>query len=1130
MKTLITNLVKTIFIICVLLISNLINAQVHSTGAGGDWSDGATWVGGVPPGTGDDVVINGVVSLDINTSCQNITIDGAGTLQNKSNASRTLTVNGNITNQGTTKNNTYYLTLDIHGDIYNNKIWQNAYTNLVSASDQDLWTSQPFMGAYFNNSISTKNVNITSNTVSFLGCRVDMGNCNMVFGNGDLSVTGHYFQNAVITADQLDFTVHGGAYLLNVTCNTNHAWLRGIINVMNNVVFDDNTLNVIVEVVDTLQNRSVGNYTFTVNGDLHNNGLIRNNNHNLTIDVTGSIVNSGTWQNAYTNLTGGGNQYLTFYQGFNGANFTSNKLTGVVTATTALRFNNTIVDFNGDSLQMNTGNDSIFLNNGRLIETTILASGGSPWQVYFHLSNNAYADEVYIEANEVVLDGIFQFVDIFEIIGNVRVEGTLQNLNGGHRTATFTGNVTNNGTIQNNNYNCYLYITGDITQNGTWTNNHTYLSGDVDQNLSFTTGFNGAFLTNSNNNGKVISNSTLFFNNTQINFNYDTLMFAAAADSLILNGDYFMEGVITKEGSKASGVLYLSQTGNSYFYDVIIVAELIYLDGIIQYTSPFSLYGNVNVQGTFRNRNSGNQTAYVYGDLNNYGTIGNNSYTNSIYITGDVLQSGIWSNYYNYLSGSSSHSLDQTTPFTCYRIVDTDPLSPLVANSDLVFQNTDVDLGGATLFIENQILSINNSWFINANIESNVVNGFDLSMTGSSYLDNVSLENVTIYDWVRVRGGCSFSGLTTVEGTLSNNNSGNYTLHIDGDIQNNGAIQNYSYVLYLNVDGNVFNNGTWTNAWTQLNGYGGSVNQTIDIQNGNDITGQIRLFSQVATTFNWHWNGSPLGAHPDFSGETSQILNFLVPVSGAYAGTFNCLTDIGWSRDIYVTTNTVATPEVELTVLLEGPFNGTTMDTDLNASGSLPLTQPYNTFPWNYWGTETVGAIPNGNVVDWVYIEYRDAVDSASATEATRIGREAAFLLNDGSVVGLDGVSNLFFSGSVVNKLYVVIHHRNHLDIMSAFALNEVSGVYSYDFTTGAGQAYGTNAQTYLGGSGYGMMGGDANADGSVDTVDKGIWDLQVGSAAGYDQIDLNMDNQVDNLDKNDIWLGNNGESAQIPE
>lgn len=73
-----------------------------STAAGGTWSTGSTWVGGVAPVAGDDVIIAtigaGVVNLGGNTTITNITINAGATLNV---ASRRLTVAGFFTNNGT---------------------------------------------------------------------------------------------------------------------------------------------------------------------------------------------------------------------------------------------------------------------------------------------------------------------------------------------------------------------------------------------------------------------------------------------------------------------------------------------------------------------------------------------------------------------------------------------------------------------------------------------------------------------------------------------------------------------------------------------------------------------------------------------------------------------------------------------------------------------------------------------------------------------------------------------------------------------------------------------------------------------------------------------------------------------
>jgi len=225
----------------------------------------------------------------------------------------------------------------------------------------------------------------------------------------------------------------------------------------------------------------------------------------------------------------------------------------------------------------------------------------------------------------------------------------------------------------------------------------------------------------------------------------------------------------------------------------------------------------------------------------------------------------------------------------------------------------------------------------------------------------------------------------------------------------------------------------------------------------------------------------------------------------------------------YSVTNTLII-QLDLTVFLEGPFNVFNMNTTLNPS-YLPLNQPYNSSPWNYNGTESVGSIPNTDVVDWLLIELRDAPNAALATSGTMIARQAAFLLRNGDVVDLDGASDLLFDVNISDSLFVVIWHRNHLWVMSSYGLVRTGGVYSYNFTTGSDQAFNGNLKE-IGLSVWGMFGGNGLADDQIGDLDKtSVWELEAGNE-GYYQGDFNMDSQVDNVDKNEVWLLNNGTFA----
>lgn len=237
-------------------------------------------------------------------------------------------------------------------------------------------------------------------------------------------------------------------------------------------------------------------------------------------------------------------------------------------------------------------------------------------------------------------------------------------------------------------------------------------------------------------------------------------------------------------------------------------------------------------------------------------------------------------------------------------------------------------------------------------------------------------------------------------------------------------------------------------------------------------------------------------------------------------GRFISLVNVGGSSAI----------SLDLKVFLEGPFDGTMMDPDLYGAGFLPLAQPYNAAPWNYTGTESVAAIPDPNVIDWILVELRDAADAGSATPATTVARQACFLLADGSVVAIDGSSMPEFGITIANNLFVVIWHRNHLAIMSANPLPEAGGVYSYDYSTGATQVYGgiLGHEELVPGI-WGMRGGDGDSDGQVGNPDKvDVWTVDAGSA-GYLFGDFNLDGQANNPDKVEVWEPNSGGGSQVP-
>ncbi|MDX1702139.1 MAG: LamG domain-containing protein, partial [Melioribacteraceae bacterium] len=117
--------------------------------------------------------------------------------------------------------------------------------------------------------------------------------------------------------------------------------------------------------------------------------------------------------------------------------------------------------------------------------------------------------------------------------------------------------------------------------------------------------------------------------------------------------------------------------------------------------------------------------------------------------------------------------------------------------------------------------------------------------------------------------------------------------------------------------------------------------------------------------------------------------------------------------------------DLNVKVFVEGGYNSINNELDVN-TGSIPIYQPFMNSNLNYNGPEYVISIPNSNIADWILVSLRSDTNASSIIE-----RRAAFLKKDGSIVDLDGISQLQFPIDP-GEYYIVIEHRNHLPIMSA--------------------------------------------------------------------------------------------------
>ncbi len=389
---------------------------------------------------------------------------------------------------------------------------------------------------------------------------------------------------------------------------------------------------------------------------------------------------------------------------------------------------------------------------------------------------------------------------------------------------------------------------------------------------------------------------------------------------------------------------------------------------------------------------------------------------------------------------------------------------------------------------------------------SNETSAFPQAVVNVPFSNNFDIDDGDFYG----TGDWQWGAPGYVSGPISANSPPNvWGTILSGDYSNNS----YSWlVLPFNLSGSAVNTLSFANWFSLESGidYG-----YLAIDPENDGTFDI-LDSYTGSSGGW--TQEELVIDPSYSSPYCKIA-FVLQSDNSIVDAGFYIDDLDLKRHI----------ELDLNVYLEGPFNGTDMDVGINSI--LPLDQPYDVLPWNYSGAESVVTIPNPDIVDWILVELRDAPDAVSAIPSTMIAQQAAFLAKDGSIVGLDGLSNLQFNNSINQNLFIVLRHRNHLGVMSADPLVGVSGYYTYDFRLSDLSVYGGSlGYVQLDPGIWGMVSGDADANNVIDMNDKSIdWSMNAGEQ-GYLPTDFNMDGQTDNPDKNDAWLDNITKESQIPE
>ena len=203
---------------------------------------------------------------------------------------------------------------------------------------------------------------------------------------------------------------------------------------------------------------------------------------------------------------------------------------------------------------------------------------------------------------------------------------------------------------------------------------------------------------------------------------------------------------------------------------------------------------------------------------------------------------------------------------------------------------------------------------------------------------------------------------------------------------------------------------------------------------------------------------------------------------------------------------------------------------------------------------DALGASNNISVVDWVQIELRAIPQGGAISEAARpaggrsgvdsiaVARTPGLLLTDGRVVDPMQEEADVVSGITIDQpenldmdaqdIYLVVAHRNHLDIMSASPINnDIEEDIEINFALHSTRTYlpATSLKENNDGT-FSMITGDVDGDGQVQgAADSDPIVIPNSGISRYHNGDVNLDQQVQAaVDTDVVIVPNAGRGSQI--
>ena len=837
-----SKLVALCIALCVYL--NLSAATITSS-ASGDWSAAGTWLGGVVPSAGDDVVINSAVYVNGDVSCKDLTINAAAALYNQYAYSITLTATGNVLNNGSILNNPsgYSFSLSLQGNIVNNGAWKVNLTTLSGSSDQMISEGAGFK---FEGPISlTDSIGavVLGSDVLVNANSWNLNRATLKTNGFKLLTTNYTLRNGYVQSNDLLDLSETIIAQLNFSGNFT---LKGKIYSQS-----DNVFNGTVTIADTLLNQYAFSNTLAIKGKIINNGVIIGNpsGYSLGMDVDGDIQNNGVWRPSATTISGSAHHTIqqTVGKSFESP-FTMSDSIGDLILGSDVTFQGSTLALNRATLRTNTfvlTANNHNLRNGSIISNETMVLDNTVIETLQLFGNYAIGGNVYSETGIVFND-------------NCMILDTLFNRYAYSNTIAVKGNIVNRGTIQYNpsGYSLTLDVAGNLTNEGIWNPTTTNLNGTLGQTLQQSSGkrFQGTFNTTDSIGDMTLGSDVLMQSNT---WNLNRAKILTNGHKLLTNSATLSDGKIQSNDSlrlQASVIRYMK-----FFGDYKI-------GGLFYSQTDNEFNGTCTITDTLYNQYAFSNSIAVKGNLINKGVIQYNpsGYSLTLDVAGNLSNQGIWRPTTTNLVGAEAQSLDQTLGKKFEGTFNTtDSIGDMTLGSDVFMEANTWNLNRAKILTNGHKLLTNNATLSDGKIQSNDTLRLQGSIIRYMKFDGDYKIGGRFYS----QTNNEFNGTCTITDTLYNQYAFTNTLVVKGNLINKGRISNHpgGYYFNLNVAGDIRNEGNWSPNSTNLTGatdqnvqqgagkrFEGAINTT-------DSVGDVVLGTDIALESNgWNFNNAKL--------------------------------------------------------------------------------------------------------------------------------------------------------------------------------------------------------------------------------------------------------------------------------